>query len=95
MRCRTIAVRSKIFFGLLRLPESFGPSPFRTNLSRCTIRMRARVIKALQTKGLTLSRLARARLDLDGQAFVIFDGQELRVCRMLRRAIAAVVRARR
>jgi DNA-binding transcriptional MerR regulator len=57
---------------------------------------RARVIKALHGKGVTLSQLARANLTFDaGQAFVIYDGRELRPCRDAKSAIAAVVRARR
>jgi DNA-binding transcriptional MerR regulator len=57
---------------------------------------RARVIKALHAKGVTLSRLATADLASDaGQAFVIFDGRELRACRDAKSAIAAVVRAKR
>jgi hypothetical protein len=57
---------------------------------------RARVIKALHMKGVTLSQLARSDLAFDaGQAFVIFDGQELRACRDAKPAIAAVVRAKR
>jgi DNA-binding transcriptional MerR regulator len=43
---------------------------------------RARVIKALHMKGVTLPQLARANLTFEaGQAFVIFDGRELRACR--------------
>jgi hypothetical protein len=40
------------------------------------------VLKALHRKGVTLARLARANLaDLAGEAFVVFDGQDLCVCR--------------
>jgi hypothetical protein len=40
--------------------------------------------------------LARADLaDLDGKAYVVYDGHELRVCRDAAAAIAAVVRAKR
>jgi hypothetical protein len=57
---------------------------------------RARLLKALHTKGATLSQLARANLTFDsGQAFVIYDGHELRACRDAAAAIATVVRARR
>ena len=57
---------------------------------------RARVLKALHAKGAKLSQLARADLAFDaGQAFVIFDGRELRPCRDAKSAIAAVVRAKR
>jgi lambda repressor-like predicted transcriptional regulator len=57
---------------------------------------RARVIKALQSKGAKLSQLARADLaGLAGKAFVVFDCSELRACRDAAAAIAAVVKARR
>jgi hypothetical protein len=57
---------------------------------------RARLLKALHTKGATLSQLARANLTFDSaQAFVVYDGHELRACRDAAAAIAAVVRARR
>jgi hypothetical protein len=57
---------------------------------------RARLLKELHTKGATLRQLARANLTFDGaQAFVVFDGHELRACRDATAAIAAVVRARR
>ena len=57
---------------------------------------RARLIKALHTKGATLSQLARANLAFDtGQTYVVFDGRELRACRDAAGAIAAVVRAKR
>jgi hypothetical protein len=56
---------------------------------------RARLLKALHTKGASLSQLARANLTLAGQAFVVFDGRELRACRDAAAAIAAVVRAKR
>jgi hypothetical protein len=40
--------------------------------------------------------MARAKLAFDGaQAFVIFDGRELRACRDAAAAIATVVRAKR
>ena len=42
----------------------------------------ARLIKALQSKGAKLSKLARADLaGLAGKAFVVYDGNELRACR--------------
>jgi hypothetical protein len=57
---------------------------------------RARVLKALHSKGATLSQPARANLTFDsGQAFVIYDGHELRACRDAAAAIATVVRAKR
>ena len=56
---------------------------------------RARLIKALHAKGLPLSRLARENLAFDGQAFVLFDGRELRGCRDAAEAVAAAARARR
>jgi hypothetical protein len=55
-----------------------------------------RLIKALQSKGATLSLLARADLaGLAGKAFVVFDGSELRACPDAAAAIAAVVHAKR
>jgi hypothetical protein len=57
---------------------------------------RARVIKALHQKGATLAQLARSNLTFDsGQAFVVYDGHELRACRDAVTAIAAVVKAKR
>jgi hypothetical protein len=56
---------------------------------------RARVLKALHTKGATLTQLARANLAFDGQAFIVFDGKELRACRDAAAAIGTVVRAKR
>jgi hypothetical protein len=57
---------------------------------------RARVLKALQRKGVPLGRLAAAGVSFDaGQAYVVYDGCELRACRDAAAAIAAVVRARR
>jgi hypothetical protein len=56
---------------------------------------RARVLKTLHTKGVKLSQLARANLAFDGQAYVVYDGHELRVCRDAAAAIAMVVRAKR
>ena len=57
---------------------------------------RARVLKALHQKGVPLGRLAAAGVSFDsGQAFVVYDGSELRPCRDAAAAIATVVRARR
>jgi hypothetical protein len=57
---------------------------------------RARLIKQLIRKGATFGHLARTNLAFDpGQAFVVYDGQELRPCRDADAAIAAVVRAKR
>ena len=54
------------------------------------------MIKALHQKGATLAQLARSNLKFDsGQAFVVYDGSELRICRDAAAAIATVVRARR
>jgi hypothetical protein len=55
----------------------------------------ARVLKALHIKGAKLSQLARANLAFDGQAYVVYDGHELRACRDAAAAIATVVRAKR
>ena len=55
----------------------------------------ARLIKALHQKGVALSRLARTSLAFDpGQAYVVYDGHELRACRDAAAAIGAVVRAK-
>jgi hypothetical protein len=56
---------------------------------------RARVLKALHSKGAKLSQLARANLTFDGQAYVVYDGHELRAYPEAGAAIAAVVRAKR
>jgi hypothetical protein len=54
------------------------------------------VIKALHKKGATLAQLARSNLTFDsGQAFVVYDGNELRACPNAAAAIATVVRAKR
>jgi hypothetical protein len=57
---------------------------------------RARLIKQLVRKGVTFGHLARTNLAFDpSEAFVVYDGQELRPCRDADAAIAAVVRAKR
>jgi hypothetical protein len=57
---------------------------------------RARVLNALHRKGVSLGQLVAADLAFDaGQAYVVYDGCELRACRDATAAIAAVVRARR
>jgi hypothetical protein len=54
---------------------------------------RARLIKQLVRKGVTFGHLARTNLALDpGEAFVVYDGRELRACPDAAAAIAAVVR---
>jgi hypothetical protein len=42
---------------------------------------RARPLKTLLAKGVSLARLAGADLAFNGQAFVVFDGNRLRPCR--------------
>jgi DNA-binding transcriptional MerR regulator len=57
---------------------------------------RARLLKVLHLKGVSLSRLAAVNLAVDaGQAYIVNDGHELRACRDAAAAIAAVVRAKR
>ena len=58
---------------------------------------RVRVIKkALHQKGATLAQLARSNLTFDsGQAFVVYDGHELRARPNAAAAIATVVKAKR
>jgi DNA-binding transcriptional MerR regulator len=58
---------------------------------------RARLVKELSRKGVRLARLAAADLAAfeAGQAYVVFDGHELRACRDAAAAIAAVVKAKR
>jgi hypothetical protein len=57
---------------------------------------RARVLNALHRKGVSLGQLVAADLAFyAGQAYVVYDGRELRACRDATAAIAAVVRARR
>src|SRR5215831_18688330 len=56
---------------------------------------RARLIKALHTKGLPLSRLPRENLAFDGHQFVLFDGRELRGCRDAAEAVAAAAQTKR
>ena|SRR5215469_15515857 len=56
---------------------------------------RARVLKALHKKGVPLGRLVAGGVSFDaGQAYVIYDGHELRACRDAATAIATVVRAK-
>jgi len=56
---------------------------------------RARLLKILHNKGMKLSQLARvANLALDDQAFIVYDGHDLRVCRDAAAAIATVVKAK-
>jgi DNA-binding transcriptional MerR regulator len=56
---------------------------------------RARVLKILHDKGVKLSQLARvANIAFDSQAFIVCDGQDLRVCRDAAAAIATVVKAK-
>jgi DNA-binding transcriptional MerR regulator len=50
---------------------------------------RARLLKALHRKGATLAQLARANLSLAGQAYVVYDGHDVRACRDAAAAIAA------
>jgi hypothetical protein len=56
---------------------------------------RARMLKMLLRKGVPLAHLAGTDLAVDGQAYVVYDGRELRACRDATAAIAAVVRAKR
>jgi len=56
---------------------------------------RARLLKALLQKGVSFARLSATDLAFDGQAFVVFDGHDLRGCRDAAAAIGAVVRAKR
>ena len=57
---------------------------------------RARVLNALHRKGVSLGQLVAADLAFDAsQAYVVYDGHELRACRDATAAIAAVVRAKR
>jgi hypothetical protein len=54
----------------------------------------ARVLKILHGKGGKLSQLARAaNLRFDGEAFIVYDGHDLRVCSDAAAAIATVVKA--
>jgi hypothetical protein len=57
---------------------------------------RARLVKALLRKGVSLARLAAAGLSFaTSQTYVVYDGRELRACREAAAAIAAVVQAGR
>lgn len=56
---------------------------------------RARLVKALLRKGVSLGALAGSDLSFDaGVLFVVYDGHELRACRDADAAIAAIVRAK-
>ena len=53
---------------------------------------RARVLNALHRKGVSLGQLVAADLAFyAGQAYVVYDGRELRACRDAAAAIATVV----
>jgi hypothetical protein len=41
---------------------------------------RARLLKALLQKGVSFARLSATDLGFDGQAFVVYDGHQLRAC---------------
>jgi hypothetical protein len=56
---------------------------------------RACLLMALPARGAELSQLALADLAFDVQAYVVYDGHELRTCRDAAAAIAAVVRPKR
>ena len=56
---------------------------------------RARLIKMLYQKGVSSAQLSAADLAFDGQAFVIFDGHNLRACRDAATAISMVTKAKR
>jgi hypothetical protein len=91
-------LKSWLETGLLEPGEMVGRSTGGGLRSEFTVGQaeRARVIKALHRKGVSLAQLARCNLTFDpGQAFVVLDGNELRVCRDAAAAIAAVVRAKR
>jgi len=67
-----------------RCPESW----YRSNGPACSRRS--------TPKSFSHRRLAAADLGFDaGQAYVVYDGRELRACRDATAAIAAVVRAKR
>ena len=63
--------------------------------ARLSCRSALTLIKAPHAKGATLAQLARANVSLAGQAYVVYDGHELRACRDAAAAIAAVVQAKR
>jgi hypothetical protein len=56
---------------------------------------RARLVKTLLQKGVRFAHLAGADLTAAGQAYIVFDGHELRACPDAASAIATVVRAKR
>src|SRR5262245_22540815 len=56
---------------------------------------RVRLLKALLEKGVSFARLATTDLAFDGQAFVVYDGHDLRGCRDATAAIGAICRAKR
>ena len=56
---------------------------------------RARLLKALLAKGISVARLSDIDLAFNGQAFVVFDGNRLRPCRDAAAAINVVCHAKR
>jgi hypothetical protein len=91
-------LQSWIDYGLLEPADIVGRAAgggLRREFTPDQARAGPRPQGAAHTKVASLSQLARANLTFDGQAFIVFDGKELRACRDAAAAIGAVVRAQR
>ena len=87
-------VRTWLESGLLEAKMVNGPNGPRQEFDAGQLE-RARLLKALYAKGVSLARLSGADLAFNGQAFVVFDGNRLRPCRDAAAAINVVCHAKR
>jgi hypothetical protein len=72
-------VRTCLESGLLEAKMVNGPNGPRQEFDAGQLE-RARLLKALLAKSVSLARLSGAVLAFNGQAFVLFDGSRLRGC---------------
>jgi hypothetical protein len=87
-------VRNWLESGLLEAKMVNGPDGAREEFDAGQL-TRARLLKALLAKGVSLARLSDTDLAFNGQAFVVFDGNRLRPCRDAAAAINVVCHAKR
>jgi hypothetical protein len=87
-------VRNWLESGLLEAKTVDGPDGPRQEFDVGQLE-RARLLRALLAKGVSLARLAGINLAFNGQAFVVFDGNRLRPCRDAAVAINVVCHAKR
>jgi hypothetical protein len=87
-------VRTWLESGLLEAQTINGPDGPSQEFDASQVG-RARLLKTLLAKGVSLARLSGADLAFNGQAFVVFDGNRLRPCRDAAAAINVVCHAKR